>query len=376
VITLRGAGLLLCAAVLIGLGLALGLPEAVAVGVGCVALLAVSLVAVQLPIGLRPIVSRTVRPSSVPAGSSTRIDLTLSERRGRRMPSLLVSEALSDGRRVRAWSPPIQPREERTFRFPLAVRSRGPMTIGPLSLRRNGFLGLASRSMGSASPVEVLGWPTAIPCSVPMVSTGVGVGASRFAVTTSTGRSPDGDFTGMRAYVPGDDLRRVDWRASARSTDLIVRTPEGTPAAVVSRVVLDVSPGAHTEDSFELALSVAASFLLASELVDLTITDGPTAAGTTALDLLGRLPPVQKSNRKVRAKELTTTVPLVDRIVDQMPERPILIAGPRTDPLLRVAAGLVITAAAKSKKSAVTVEGDVVLYSLDDLRTYFPPVHA
>jgi hypothetical protein len=231
---------------------------------------------------------------------------------------------------------------------------------------------LTSRHMGSVNVTEVLGWPAAVPCSVPRAALGPGTGPALRTTAGSVGRLADGELTAMRAYVPGDDLRRVDWRASARSTDLIVRVPEGRPADVISRVVLDVSPGAHSPESFELALSVAASFLLADDNVDLTLTNGPTTSGTAALDMLARLPAIPRSGRKPRPAPDSSGVPLVDRIIDQMPEQPILIAGPRTDPLLRNLAGLTITVVGATKtKAPIDVDGTVIR-RLDDLSTYFP----
>ena len=68
------------------------------------------------------------------------------------------------------------------------------------------------------------------------------------------------EFHALREYQQGDDLRRISWKASARSTNLIVRD---TAVERVKRmtVVLDTAAGEHDEASFERAVSAAASLI-------------------------------------------------------------------------------------------------------------------
>ena len=55
---------------------------------------------------------------------------------------------------------------------------------------------------------------------------------------------PGVDFFGCRAYVPGDDVRRINWRALARTDRLIVNEYEQERMADVT-VILDVRAQAH-----------------------------------------------------------------------------------------------------------------------------------
>lgn len=70
------------------------------------------------------------------------------------------------------------------------------------------------------------------------------------------------EFYGMRDYVPGDDLRRVVWRATARSGRVMVREFE---QGITDRVtlLLDNDPVYHSpgypSDSFEAAVRTVAS---------------------------------------------------------------------------------------------------------------------
>ncbi len=72
------------------------------------------------------------------------------------------------------------------------------------------------------------------------------------------------EFYGMREYVPGDDLRRIVWRASARTGKIMVREAE---QGITDRItiILDTDRGSHSRDgeglseSFEMGIRAAAS---------------------------------------------------------------------------------------------------------------------
>ena len=67
----------------------------------------------------------------------------------------------------------------------------------------------------------------------------------------------------MREYVPGDDLRRIVWRASARTGKIMVREAEQGITDHIT-IILDTDRGAHSRDgeyseSFETGVRAAAS---------------------------------------------------------------------------------------------------------------------
>jgi uncharacterized protein (DUF58 family) len=67
----------------------------------------------------------------------------------------------------------------------------------------------------------------------------------------------------MREYKPGDDLRRIVWRASARMGKLMVREAEQGITDHIT-IILDTDRGSHSRDgeyseSFETGVSAAAS---------------------------------------------------------------------------------------------------------------------
>src|SRR5437660_8459465 len=66
------------------------------------------------------------------------------------------------------------------------------------------------------------------------------------------------DFFALREYEVGDDLRRVHWRSTARTGDLMLCQDELRHGEVAT-VLVDTRAAAHDGDSFERALEVAAS---------------------------------------------------------------------------------------------------------------------
>lgn len=86
------------------------------------------------------------------------------------------------------------------------------------------------------------------------------------------------DFFGCRSYVPGDDIRRINWRAFARQDNLIINEYELERLADVS-VIVDARLQSHCqlgdESTFDYSLRAAGSlanhFLSAGNIVGLLI---------------------------------------------------------------------------------------------------------
>ena len=78
-------------------------------------------------------------------------------------------------------------------------------------------------------------------------------------------RAQGTEFDSLREYVPGDDVRSIDWRATARAADVMVRTwrPERDRRVVV---VLDTgrTSAARIGDETRLDLAMDAALLLAA----------------------------------------------------------------------------------------------------------------
>jgi len=68
------------------------------------------------------------------------------------------------------------------------------------------------------------------------------------------------EYHGLREYVPGDSMRDIAWRASARTEELVVRE---TAPPTMARVWIgvDLEPGTEAEDDNERAISLCAGLL-------------------------------------------------------------------------------------------------------------------
>lgn len=130
-----------------------------------------------------------------------------------------------------------------TTRFPtiLAPARRGTVRTRKLTVRTAGPLGLAGRQFTHTSPGAVTVVPPFrsrrhLPSRIQQLREIEGQSAVHLP-------GAGHEFDSLREYVRGDDVRTIDWRASARSDELIVRTyrPERDRRVVV---VLDSSRAA------------------------------------------------------------------------------------------------------------------------------------
>jgi uncharacterized protein (DUF58 family) len=117
--------------------------------------------------------------------------------------------------------------------------------------------------------------------------------------TAIRGRGQGTEFDALREYVPGDDVRSIDWRATARRNDVMLRTwrPERSRRVVC---VLDTgrTSAVRVEDEPRLDAAMDAALLLAAvaqaagDQVDLIAADSRVRAvvsGTHGRSLLPKL---------------------------------------------------------------------------------------
>ena len=150
--------------------------------------------------------------------------------------------------------------EEVEHAYDLTCRRRGVYEIGPLLARFGDPFGLTRREMALVDPVEVLVHPAIEDVADRPLTRMFEDPPFRPPVSRPW---PSGfEFYGMRQYAPGDDVRRVVWRAFARTGQLLVREAE---QGIVDKVtiLLDQDVTHHSKGdvsgSFEAAVRVAGS---------------------------------------------------------------------------------------------------------------------
>jgi uncharacterized protein (DUF58 family) len=178
----------------------------------------------------------------------------------------------------------------------LRFACRGEYRLSALRLRSGFPLGLVEA--GREAPVPALAIrvrPASAPVSIPAEWT-VSEDSHGDQAQGHAGESLELNM--LRRYEPGDAVRRVDWRASARAGDLVVRQFQH-PASVLVKLLVQL-PGTrdvgHADSAAEHAVRVAAAAgaLLARQAVQawLLLPDAPAVetADAMPLALAGALP--------------------------------------------------------------------------------------
>jgi uncharacterized protein (DUF58 family) len=270
-----GLAALIAGAVALALGLALRWLSFDLLGVGLIALVLVGLGNVLRPGRLS--IDRAIQPPRVPKGSPAIAVLTFANR-GRRSVGMTVAHQRFGDTVVRTVIPKVRRGERgmRTYRLP--TRQRGIFDVGPVEVtRRDAFdIFRVSRLHGDTERIwvypRVLGFWT------------LPAGLTRHLEGPSSDTSPQGNITfhRLRDYVAGDDLRLVHWRSSARTGKLVVKHNVDT-SQPYSVVLLDQRPDRYTAETFEAAVDVAASVIVASGAnkapVELRLTDSTVLGG-------------------------------------------------------------------------------------------------
>ncbi len=220
-------------------------------------------------------VTRVLHPPKVHAGSSTRVDLAVVNKARRRSPVLSLRDQVSGTRGASLLVAPLDPGGEARAAYRFATDRRGVVTVGPLQVELTDPFGLARLRLPAAGISELVVYPAIERLvAIPLSAGNDPLAGSEHP--NSLGRGGE-DFYALRAYVLGDDLRRVHWPATARHDELMVRQEE-LPWQGRTTVVVDDRAAVHSPDTFERMVSAAASVLVAGthrqDLVRIVTTSG------------------------------------------------------------------------------------------------------
>jgi uncharacterized protein (DUF58 family) len=154
--------------------------------------------------------------------------------------------------------------EPRTLDLPLKCERWGAFVLGPLLVRVRDRLGFTmwEARLGGHAPLRVYPSVETLHALLPPLETQVFVGNQ---VSRTKG---DGiEFADIRAWAPGDRLRRINWRATARRRELWVNEqhPERNTDVVL---FLDTFTDARTGSRGTLDLTVRAATSLAHRYLE------------------------------------------------------------------------------------------------------------
>ncbi|MGW9585795.1 DUF58 domain-containing protein [Microbacterium sp. NPDC055455] len=211
--------------------------------------------------------------------------------------------------------------------FAIPTSRRAVVKVGPVSVVRGDPLGLFERVHRRDEPVDLFVHPRTV------LFDGQSLGFLRdLEGLPATDLSPDDvSFHALREYQPGDDLRHVHWKSTARTGRMMVRQYEETRRSHFV-IGLSTSPADYRDDEeFELAISAAGSLglraLRDSHRVEVRVQERalPSGTGKQFLDSLSAL---EKSKPRAGgivelAGSVAATLPLASVVV--------LVCGSRVD---------------------------------------------
>ncbi|WP_166671318.1 DUF58 domain-containing protein [Cryobacterium psychrophilum] len=243
-------------------------------------------------------VGRIFRPSIVPAGDDTVVSLQLRNLSSRPLDGASWRDPAPPGMGLMGQSAPadqLLPALERyragpetgpdsvRLEYALTPRIRGVYAFGPLLLGRRDPFGLAVREHPVGQSHDLVVTPRVTPLATRGVSVTRSDGSVRDLLRSL---NPTSDELIAREYRPGDPFRRVNWPATARHGEIMVRQEEqrSNPEA---RIILDTTLNSHgaaeparrLDHAFELAIEVVASigvYLLDAGLKVQLLETGPS----------------------------------------------------------------------------------------------------
>lgn len=224
----------------------------------------------------------------------------------------------------------VAPGERGRVAIPLLPRRRGELVSEFVMLRSRGPLGIAGRQARHAvrGAIRVL----------PAFSSRKHL-PSRLARlreldgnTSVQVRGQGTEFDSLREYVRGDDVRSIDWRATARAGTTMLRTwrPERDRHVVIiidtgRTAAARVGDGTRVDASLEAALLLAALASRAGDHVHLLMYDREVRARVTGVEGAALLPALTDAMAPVHARLVDTDWHGAFTAVRTLTTRPSLI---------------------------------------------------
>ena len=236
-------------------------------------------------------------PSAIRLGESTQTTLYLTNTGRRRVRGIVRDGWPPSAGATNNRSPVAVPAgERRAVTTTLTPFRRGERRAAHVTVRSFGPLGLVARQAttrlgGAVTVLPPFNSRKHLPSRLARLRELDGM-------TSVMVRGQGTEFDSLREYVRGDDVRSIDWRATARSKELVVRTwrPERDRRVIIlvdsgrtSAARIDNEPRIDT--AFESALLLAALASRAGDRVDLVVFDRRVRGrvqGASGADLLNR----------------------------------------------------------------------------------------
>jgi len=205
-------------------------------------------------------IRRRLSDTRVQPGQRVNVELEVENQTLGQTSFLLVEDRLPSqlGRSARLVIASLPPKARQRVRYSITPHQRGRYVLGPLTVDLSDPFALTKLRVEFDEREELV--------VTPEVEVLAGGPDSPFGMTSGLAmakhlfRTGD-EFYTMRAYIEGDDLRRIHWPSVARSGELMIRQDESTrrSTAVLFMDTRDSAVGQTHTPSFEKVVSVSAS---------------------------------------------------------------------------------------------------------------------
>ena len=241
-LTVRGRAVVAAAAALLLVGALLGERALVQLAVFTLALPLLSALAVARQ-RFRISARRTVNPPRVPRGETAEVTLEIANADTRPGGLWVLTEQLPAdlGAAPRFVVDRLAPGSRSALHYRVHGHRRGRHVLGPVRLRLVDPFGLVERSAVGTDSAPLLVVPRVRPLGEGGPAGGQGGGGEGSRRTIAVHGEDD---VSTREYRHGDDLRKVHWRATARTGELMVRLEE-RPWRAQATLLLDTRARAH-----------------------------------------------------------------------------------------------------------------------------------
>jgi uncharacterized protein (DUF58 family) len=281
-LTRRGWAVLVTAALAYACGVLVGFPVLRALGgAGLGAVAAALVVTARRP---RVAVGREVYPDRVQRGRPAFARLRVHNDSQRRHGGFTAGDRVDGGYHAVAVRP-LAPGADAVYHYELPTTRRGRIQVGPLTLERVDPLGLGRSRLTTGDTTTMWVHPKTYP-----VRALVAGHPRHHHEGRSSDDSPHGtlDLRDVREYVPGDEVRHLHWKATARTGRLMVRDYVD-PNQPRFTALLDTRAALSPPEVFEEAVDLTASLMNAAAMagywcrlvttggVDLRLRGGQTA---------------------------------------------------------------------------------------------------
>ncbi|XPP27582.1 MAG: DUF58 domain-containing protein [Leucobacter sp.] len=192
--------------------------------------------------------------ANVVAGGTVQLRIEVENTAAR--PQLPAVAELPIGDALRELTVPLLgPHHTTTLPLEVPANRRGVIRVGPITVARRDPLGLLRREVTWRDRHLLHVHPVTV--QLPPNSAGLVRDLEGQASTRLT--DSDLSFHAVREYMPGDAMRHIHWKSTAKTGAIMVRQYEESQTARVA-VLFDARPEEYANDEeFELGVSVAAS---------------------------------------------------------------------------------------------------------------------